>query len=252
MNPGTAGLARGLDVLTALGEPDAARDGLGVNRLAALVGGDKTQVSRTLTTLAELGYVERDAETLAYRLGWRVFALASRAAESRLLVAAPLVLRAAVAELGESAHLSVRQGAHVLTLLSEPSPLTLHAPGRVGELTPLATTSSGRVLVGDLGDHELAALGLAEASDAIERARDQGYAIVREEFEAGLVAAAVPIRDAGGRIVAALNVSAPAFRFDDRLEEAARYLVEAAATLSGMLRGDPLPPGAVPTLESAL
>ena len=87
MNPGTAGLARGLDVLAALGEPEAARDGLGVVRLAALVGGDKSQLSRTLATLAEQGFVERDPETLAYRLGWRVFALAARAAESRLLVA---------------------------------------------------------------------------------------------------------------------------------------------------------------------
>jgi DNA-binding IclR family transcriptional regulator len=242
MNPGTAGLARGLEVLTALGEPEAARDGLGVIRLAALVGGDKSQLSRTLATLAALGFVERDAESLAYRLGWRVFALASRAAESRLLVAAPAILRAAVAALGESAHLSVRQGAHVLTLLSEPSPLTVHAPGRVGALAPLATTSAGRVLVGDLADDELDALGLTDVNEAIARARADGYAIVSEEYEAGLVAAAAPIRDGGGHIIAALNVSAPAFRFEDRLEEAARYLVGAAATLSGTLRGEPLLP----------
>ena len=79
MNPGTAGLARGLEVLAALAEPEAAIQGLGVVRLAALVGGDKSQVSRTLATLAEQGFVERDPETMAYRLGWRVFALASQA-----------------------------------------------------------------------------------------------------------------------------------------------------------------------------
>src|SRR4051812_14306371 len=160
MNPGTAGLARGLDVLAALGEPEAAREGLGVVRLAAIVGGDKSQLSRTLATLAEQGFVERDAETLTYRLGWRIFALASRAAENRLIVAAPAVLRGLVAVLGESAHLSVRQGAHTLTLLSEPSPSAVHAPGRVGALTPLATTSSGRALVSDLAPDELTALGL--------------------------------------------------------------------------------------------
>jgi DNA-binding IclR family transcriptional regulator len=252
MNPGTAGLARGLEVLAALGDPEAARDGLGVMRLVTLLGGEKSQLSRTLTTLAELGYVERDAETQAYRLGWRVFALASRAGESRLLVAAPPILRGLVAALGESAHLSVRQGVHVLTLLSEPSPLTLHAPGRVGGLTPLATTSSGRVLVIDLGDGELAALGLSAAREAIARARTEGYAIVREEFEAGLVAAAAPVRDASGHVVAALNVSAPAFRFDHRLEEAAHCLVEAAGTLSGILRGDALPGACEAALQPLL
>jgi IclR family transcriptional regulator, KDG regulon repressor len=242
VNPGTAGLARGLDVLVALATPEAARDGLGVIRLAALVGGDKSQLSRTLTTLAESGFVERDAESNAYRLGWRVFALASQATESRLLVAGPAALRAIVAALGESAHLSVRQGVQVLTLLSEASPATLHAPGRVGALTPLATTSAGRVLAGELADEELDTLGLGRAREAIALARAEGYAIVREEFEAGVVAAAAPIRDAAGHIVAALNVSAPSFRFEHRLDEAARCLVDAAAVLSGMLQGEPLVP----------
>jgi len=245
MNPGTAGLARGLDVLVALAAAEAARDGLGVVRLAELVGGDKSQLSRTLATLAESGFAERDAASNAYRLGWRVFALASQAAESRLLIAGPAILRGLVAALGESAHLSVRQGVHVLTLLSEASPSTLHAPGRVGALTPLATTSAGRVLAGDLADDELAALGLDEAREAIALARAQGYAIVREEFETGLVAAAAPIRDAAGHIIAALNVSAPSFRFDDRLEDAAHRLVGAAGVLSGTLRGGPLLPAAV-------
>jgi IclR family KDG regulon transcriptional repressor len=251
MNPGTAGLARGLDVLAALGEPEAMSQGLGVVRLAALVGGDKSQLSRTLATLAELGFVERDPETLAYRIGWRVFALAARAGESRLLVAAPAVLRKLVDALGESAHLSVRQGTHSLTLLSVPSPSAVHAPGRVGALTPLATTSSGRALVSDLADEELAALGLSAAVEAIHRARADGYAIVREEFEPGLVASAAPIRDPAGHIIAALNVSAPSFRFEHRLEEAAQLLVAAADKLSGVLRGDPLDTGGELTLAPA-
>jgi IclR family transcriptional regulator, KDG regulon repressor len=237
VNPGTVGLSRGLAVLIALSAPDVSRDGLGVVQLTEAVGGDKSQLSRVLATLAEQGFVERDRETLAYRVGWRVFAMATSVAEDRLLTLAPAILRRLVAELGESAHLSVRQGTGVLTLLSESPSSTLHAPGRVGGLAPLATTSAGRVLVSDLADDELAALGLAEAADAIARARSDGYAIVREEFEPGLVAAAVPIRDASGRVIAALNVSAPRFRFDARLETASLLLVEVAAELSAELRG---------------
>lgn len=232
MNPGTAALGRGLEVLCALGEP-AAADGLGVVALAELVGGDKSQLSRTLKTLEEHGFVHRDPETLAYRLGWRLFALAGRVAEARLVAAAPPVLRGLVRELGESAHLSVRQGDQVLTLLSESPAATLHAPGRVGGLTPLASTSAGRVLAFDLDAAELKSLGLQRQADAIAAAREVGYAIVREEFEPGLVAAAAPVRDAAGRVVAALNVSAPRFRFDDRLDEAALRVVAAANALSG-------------------
>src|SRR5439155_19316681 len=128
VNPGTAGLARGLAALSALADDSAARDGLGVVRLAEVVGGDKSQLSRTLQALEEHGFVERDPQTLAFRLGWRLFALAARVGESRLLAEAPPVLRALVRELGESVHLSVRQGDQVLTLLSESPPATLHAP----------------------------------------------------------------------------------------------------------------------------
>jgi IclR family KDG regulon transcriptional repressor len=239
VNPGTAALVRGLDVLCALADDPAAREGLGVVALTELVGGDKSQLSRTLQTLEEHGFVERDRETLAYRLGWRLFAVAARVGESRLLAAAPPVLRALVRELGESVHLSARQGDQVLTLLSESPAATLHAPGRVGGLTPLASTSAGRALTLDLDTAELEAFGLAPYTDAIAAARLLGYAIVREEFEAGLVAAAAPIRDVAGHIVAALNVSAPRFRFEDRLEASGPRVVEAADTLSAAIGGRP-------------
>src|SRR5581483_9800682 len=111
----------------------------------------------------------------------------------------------------------------------------IHAPGRVGGLVPVATTSAGRVLAGDLEPEELNALGLAAEAGPIARAREEGYAIVREEFEPGLVAAAAPVRDTLGRVIAAINVSAPAFRFERRLDEAAEAVVEAAEALSSRI-----------------
>jgi IclR family KDG regulon transcriptional repressor len=125
--------------------------------------------------------------------------------------------------------------ASVLTLLSESPASAIHAPGLVGVLTPLANTSAGRALAFDLAEDELAALGLAETADRIAEARALGYAIVREEFEPGLVAAAAPVRDSAGRVVAAVNVSAPAFRFAQRLEEAATAVTAAADELSADL-----------------
>jgi len=117
MNPGTSGLERGLAVLEALASGESSRrGGLGVVRLAELVGSDKSQTSRTLVTLAEHGLVERDPDTLAYRVGWQVYALAARAASRACSPPAPRLLRGLVRDLGESAHLSVRQGASVLTL----------------------------------------------------------------------------------------------------------------------------------------
>ena len=101
MNPGTAALSRGLDVLVALAEPEAARDGLGVARLTELIGADKSQLSRTLATLDEQGFVTRDPDTLTYRLGWRLFSLAARSGDAPLIAATRPVLLVLVAEFGD-------------------------------------------------------------------------------------------------------------------------------------------------------
>ena len=48
---------------------------------------------------------------------------------------------------------------------------------------------------------------VADLERRIIEARERGFATSDEEMEPGLVAAAAPVRDAHGRIVAALNVS---------------------------------------------
>ena len=236
MNPGASGLARGLRVLEVLaGEEAAAAGGLGVVRVAELVSAEKSQASRTLTALAERGFVERDPVTQTYRLGWQAFALAAQAGEPRLLVAAPVVLRRLVAELGESAHLSVRHGASVTTVLSESPPSALHAPGRVGVPTPVRTTATGRALVVDLSPGELEDLGLGDIAERVAAIRAEGHAAVVDEFEPGLAAVAAPVRDFSGSVVAAVNVSGPTFRLSPRLDKAATSVRAAAAELSGAL-----------------
>ena len=52
--------------------------GLRVKQIAELLGREKSQVSRALTTLGESGLVERNAES-TYRLGWRLHMASSRA-----------------------------------------------------------------------------------------------------------------------------------------------------------------------------
>ncbi len=246
-------IRRGLEVLLSLGsEPALEGGGLGVTRIADLLGREKSQVSRTLKTLADFGLVERDQETLAYRLGWRLFALASLAGERRLLDAGRPILLRLVDAFEERAFLSVLQGADTLAILSESAPTSLQASGWVGRTTPAYCTSVGQAL---LFDHDRAALarvfrGVAFARLGPNTARDlddlaariaasraRGFALSDEEMEAGLVAAAAPVRDGAGRIVAALNVSAPKFRFGQRLEEAGAALVAAAADLGAALVG---------------
>lgn len=246
-----AKLRRELAILIVLGGEGAVEGGgLGVVRIAELIGREKSQVSRTLKTLTESGFVDRDPSTLHYRLGWRFFALAARAGEQRLLNVAPPLLERLVKNLGETAHLSVLQGTEVLTVLSKSPPHAVKADGWAGRTVPIYCTSSGRALLFDHDHEALSSLlsgvefrelrpgtlrNVEELHESLVAARARGYAVVDEEFEFGLVGAAAPVRDFKGRLVAALNVSAPKFRLGERLESAGQEVKRAADELSALL-----------------
>jgi DNA-binding IclR family transcriptional regulator len=244
-------IRRGIEALLTLASDEAAAEGgLGVTRVARMLGREKTQVSRTLATLAEYGLVDRDPDTRAYRLGWRIYAMAQMAGSRHLLDSARPLLTDLVARFGEGAHLSVLQGGEVVTVLSEQSPHAVRAVNWIGRTTPAYCTSAGKALLLDRTPQELDAVfearpflaagpatarTVTQLAAAIGAARDRGYAIADEEMDAGLTAAAAPVRDGHGRIVAAINVSGPSFRMRPRLGEIGAAVATAAAELSAVL-----------------
>ncbi len=244
-------LRRGLEILLALGSDAAlAEGGLGVTQVAALTGHEKSQVSRTLTTLTEYGLVERSPVVRGYRLGWECFALAARAGEPRLIEDARIGLAQLVDLVGEASHLSALDGTEVQTLLTQPAPHAIAARSWVGRRLPAHCTSSGRALLIDydrvallelFGPEPFPACGPNAPADArelerrISRARRVGYAVADEESEPGLVAVAAPVRDFTGRVIAAINVSAPRFRLGSRLHPTGELVRAAADRLSDAL-----------------
>ena len=257
-SPAATSLGRGLRALELLAGD---RSGLGVLEVARRLGVDKSQASRTLRTLAEHGLIERDPATLSYHLGARLFAYAARVSHARLLRCAPPLLERLVTRLGERSHLSVLDGTHVLTLLSHSPPQAVQAVGWEGRTVPAHNTASGRALLLDHDAEALRALfaGLELPGDAprapgdldvlagrIADARRRGRVRVEEELEAGLVAVAAPVRRFDGRIVAALNVSGPQFRFASRLDAAEVEVQLTADELSGLLAGTAEPGAAGP------
>ncbi|HLT68484.1 MAG TPA: IclR family transcriptional regulator [Microbacterium sp.] len=262
-----AGLRRDLQLLDVLGSPESSQTGgLGVLRVAELVGRDKAIVSRSLATLAESGLVERDPQTGLYRLGHRLYSLAARTFESTLARTSLPYLRRLVAALHETTHLCVLRGGSVLTLLSEVSDYNFRGLGWEGVSVPALHTSSGRVLLSDWEREDLAAWYERHKSDEwvphapreasaqglpvpqsrprpsitdfdgfsaeIARIRERGYATVDEEFEAGVVGVSAPVFDFRGRVIAALNVSAPKMRLGAHLEQAGQATAKIAAALS--------------------
>jgi DNA-binding IclR family transcriptional regulator len=69
----------------------------------------------------------------------------------------------------------------------------------------------------------------------IARIRRCGYAISDEELEVGVVAASAPVTDFTGRVVAAVNVSAPKARMPGSLETIGEFVARATEPLSAHL-----------------
>lgn len=271
----SSGLGRDIEVLEALGQPEAFRNGgLGVVRIAEITGREKTVISRTLATLAGAGLVSRDPETLTYRLGPRLFALAARTAEAVLVRESRPYLRRIARHTGETTHLSVLRGGNVLTLVSELSPYEFRTAGWEGVTTAAWRTPSGRVLLSDWDDEELAAWyeqhgndrpmvgpgrtdlvssaftvldapppeqvvvhDLSDLRAEIALVRQRGYAISDEELEVGVVAASAPVTDFTGRVIAAVNVSAPKARMPESLDTIGKFVAKATEPLSAHLGG---------------
>lgn len=266
-----AGLSRDLDVLEVLGTPEALRaHGLGVNRVAELTARDKGQISRTLATLADAGFVDRDRATGKYRLGFQLYSLASRTAESRFVEEAGRYLRKVVNLTHETTHLCVLRGGNVLTLKSELSNHAFRGVGWEGVSVAALSTSSGRALLSDWNDAEIEEWYQEHAMDTriirpiigasvqdpdaindaeenrrlgkiknvedlkkeLNNIRKAGYAKVDEEFEWGLVGASAPIRDHSDRIIGVINVSAPKTRIGSHLDQVGEIIAKVGLEFS--------------------
>ncbi len=226
------GLVRGLEVLAAF-TPDAPRRTQ--SEIAATLGVTRSAIFRVIYTLTELGFLLHDPASGRYALGPALLRLGHGVLPARdvLPVATP-ALEALRDATGWSAHLGVLQGTEVVYLLRVPARRSMRSIVHVGSRLPAATTAMGRVLLAGLDDAALAALyrdtrfGPLARRARTDRAR--GHVVHLGEFEAGVASIAAPLRDAAGRVVAAINLSATLAEAPEARRRAAREAVIAAAS----------------------
>ena len=217
-------LERGLAVIRAFG---AGRGTLSVAEVAREVGISRAAARRCLHTLSVLGYAS--GVNGAYELGPSVLTLgyAYLASTPAARVAQP-VLERVTERLHESCSLAVLDGDDIVYIARSATQRILSIGLSVASRLPAYCTSMGRVLLAALPGDDLTRY-LARLVPArhtprtivqkralraeIDRVRQQGYAIVDEELELGLRSIAVPVRRAGDRIVAAVNIGVHAARF---------------------------------------
>ncbi|WP_028646974.1 IclR family transcriptional regulator [Nocardiopsis sp. CNT312] len=240
-------LERGLSVIRAF---SAEHPSMTLSDVARTTGLTRAAARRFLLTLVDLGYVRTDGRL--FSLTPRVLDLGyAYVASAGLPDLAQPHLEDLSSRVRESVSVSVLDGDDIVYVARVATLRIMTVAITVGTRFPAAATSMGRVLLagfdGDELDSFLARAELRKLTEAtitdpgelraeIHRVREQGYAVVDQELEAGLRSLAAPIRDGSGRVIAAANVSAHAGR--SSVENVYRDLLPALLETTGRIEAD--------------
>src|SRR6478735_4307958 len=213
---------------TILGRFDEHRTVIGVGDAAKALDVHRRTASRLMATLERRGLLEQAAGSASYRLGLGLVPLAGFVL-NRFPVRAQAgqVLRELRDASGETAWLGVLD-AHKITYLDQAS--SRHVTGRL-----LLAYQPGDVIDRLVAEAPADAPGLSDTD--LAQVRRQGHAIRISEGEDGYCGVAVPIRDAGGTVVAAIALGGPRFRVSEQKvrDELLPAALNAAARVSEAL-----------------
>lgn len=215
------GFAKGLKIIEAF---DEATQRLSIADAAKISGLDRATARRCLLTLSQLGYADYDGKF--FSLTPKILRLGHAWLSATPL---PAVLQPHLDQLsekvGQSASASVLDGTEIVYIARASQRRIMSINLTPGSRLPCFAASMGRVLLAALTDQEarlilersaLVANTVFTKTDPavlmaeIAAVRAQGYAIIDQELEVGLCSIAVPVYDDRGRVVAAINIGAPA------------------------------------------
>jgi DNA-binding IclR family transcriptional regulator len=242
-------LERGLDILEAftLDAPE-----LSLAQIADRTGLPKPTALRLLSVLAQRGYVEWIGETERYRLGVRTFEAGSVYLQSTSIeLEAEPIMRKLADTTGQTANLGVLDRHQVVHTLVVAPDRPVRYWATVGKREDSHVSGLGKVLLSGLSDDSLNELFATYSftkltehtiispeamSTELAEIRQRGYGIDNQESNYGVRCVAAPIRDARGRIIAAVSISGVISEFgDSELPRLAEETIKAANAVSARL-----------------
>jgi IclR family transcriptional regulator, acetate operon repressor len=228
-----------------------------VGEMAAMLGVDKSTVSRLAATLVERGFLERAPGSEAFRLGPELGRLGMLAVggSHNLVELARGPMERLAEKTTETVNLAVLEDHQVINIAQIDGPHLVGVGDWTGWKTEPHTVANGKVLLafaeGGFEDlpledpleafTERTITSVEDLRFELERVRVEGWASTLGELEEGFNGVAVPVFDASGRCLAALSASGPVYRMTpERLPEVAALCKEAAEEIGvrlGRTRG---------------
>jgi DNA-binding IclR family transcriptional regulator len=240
---GTQAVDRAAALLTRIVEADAP---VTFGELNETFGLARSTTSRLLAALERTRLVERTGP--GEYVGGPLFVLyAARHDRTKQLarLAGPM-LEAVGESTGETVHLAVANGGSVEHIAQVDGTYLLGASDWNDVEVPVHCSALGKVLLAwkqlELPEGRLVAptdqtITLrADLEEDLEWVRRHGYAVTHDELEIGLSGVAAPVFGPDDDVVAAVGVSGPTARLEQRAEEIGQLLVQHARTLTRRLQ----------------
>ncbi|MBB2485968.1 helix-turn-helix domain-containing protein [Mitsuaria sp. WAJ17] len=241
--------ARGLSVIRAFSAEASAQT---LTEVARRCGLTRAGARRILLTLETLGYVRTEGRLFSLTPKILDLGFAYLSSQPLWQFAEP-VMQVLASDLKESCSAAVLEGQDIVYVLRVPARKIMSVNLGVGSRLPAWCTSMGRVLLAGLPDAQLdqhlaqvkwqpytqrTAMNLDEVRTRILQARMQGWCLVNQELEDGLVSLAAPITDRQGQTIAALNIGAQVNRTPPEalLENTLPRLLDSARSISRLLQ----------------
>jgi DNA-binding IclR family transcriptional regulator len=242
-NTGTQAIDRAAGLVATVVRAD---EPLSFGELQDECGLPKSTTSRLLTALERTELIERN-DTGSYVAGPLFWLYATRHDPwDELVRLARPTLEKVGADTGETVHLSVARGDRVVQVAQLDSTYLLGSRDWTQVDVPEHCSALGKVLLAygalelPLGSLEQLTPRTVTDRAALRRELEQvsrrGYASTVDELEIGLTGVAAPVRGVEGDVVAALGISGPSQRLEERRDEVGRKLNQRAEQLSGLLR----------------
>lgn len=213
-------LTRGLRLLGELASGPRSLD-----ELVETTAVHKTTVLRLLRSLESERFVRRD-EQHRYSLGSRLFELGTSSLQQHSIrdIALPYLKELGGRTGGQTVHLAVHENHRAVYIAKVDSTNPVMMYSRIGLSAPLHATAVGKILASELTDRDLvqtlAAIEMTAFTShtitdpavyrtALAEVREYGWAEDAAEHEDFINCVAAPVRDALGRIMAAVSISVP-------------------------------------------
>ena len=220
--------ARGLEVIRSF---SASTPQQTLSEVATRSGLSRAGARRILLTLQTLGYVTTDGKL--FSLSPRILDLGFAYLSSMPIwnLAEP-AMESLVAQVKESCNAAVLDNTDIIYVMRVATHKIMSINLGVGSRLPAYCTSMGRVLLASLPEEQCLQVleksdrkartkhtvtDMAELSARIALVRRQGWCLINQELEEGLVSIAAPITNRAGQTVAALNISGQANRTSARV-----------------------------------